>query len=165
MNYIIETMKPSDWNSVSEIYKEGIDTKVATFQSEVPTWEDWDKSHCEHCRLIVRLKDQVLGWAALSPVSKRSVYVGVAEVSIYIRNNYTGMNIGTALLEELIKNSENQGYWTLQSGIIEENVSSLKLHNKCGFRKIGYRENVGKMDNGKWHNVILVERRSKIIGI
>lgn len=163
MNYIIETMKPSDWNSVSEIYKEGIDTKIATFQSEVLTWKDWDKSHCEHCRLIARLKDQVLGWAALSPVSTRSAYAGVAEVSIYIGNNYKGMNVGTTLLEALIEISEKQGYWTLQSGIIKENISSLKLHNKCVFRKIGYRENIGKMDNGKWHDVVLVERRSKKI--
>lgn len=165
MDYNIEVMKPSDWKRVSEIYKQGIDTKIATFQSEIPTWEAWDSGHCKHCRLVARYNDEILGWAALSPVSGRCVYAGVAEVSIYIGNKYRGINLGTSLLEKLIEISEEHGYWTLQSGIIKENIGSLKLHNKCGFREIGYREKVGKMDTGKWHDVVLVERRSKNIGI
>ncbi|MDW2797584.1 N-acetyltransferase family protein [Clostridium boliviensis] len=165
MNYKIDEMKAADWTQVAEIYEEGIKTKIATFQSEAPSWEDWNKSHCESCRLVARADDDIIfGWAALSPVSSRCVYAGVAELSIYIGNRYQGKKIGTALLEKLIELSENYGYWTLQSGIIKENTPSLNLHKKCGFREIGYREKPGKMDNGKWHDVVLVERRSKLIG-
>lgn len=164
MDYKIEIMKPSDWKQVSEIYTDGINTKVATFQSEVPSWEEWDKGHCDTCRLVARNDDDILGWAALSPVSGRCVYAGVAEVSVYINKKYQGQRVGTVLLEKLIEISEESGYWTLQSGIIKENTSSLNLHTKCGFRVVGYRERLGKMDNGKWHDVVLVERRSTIVG-
>lgn len=164
MDYRIEEMKASDWTQVADIYMEGIRTKVATFQSAVPSWEDWDKGHCEACRLVARSGDAILGWAALSPVSGRCVNAGVAEVSIYISKQYQGQNVGTALLEKLIELSEKNGYWTLQSGIISENTASLNLHKKCGFREIGYRERLGKMDNGKWHDVVLAERRSRQIG-
>lgn len=164
MEFNIESMKASDWEQVAMIYTEGIKTKVATFQSEAPSWEDWDKSHCEICRLVARNGDIILGWAALSPVSSRCVYAGVAEVSIYIDEKYQGQKIGTMLLEKLIEVSEKNGYWTLQSGIIKENISSLKLHKKCGFREIGYRERLGKMDTGRWHDVVLVERRSNLVG-
>lgn len=164
MDYEVEVMKASDWAQVAEIYTEGIMTKIATFQSAAPSWEEWNKGHCESCRLVARTGDTILGWAALSPVSSRCVYAGVAEVSIYIGKKYQGQKVGTALLEKLIELSEENGYWTLQSGIIKENTSSLTLHRKCGFREIGYRERLGKMDNGKWHDVVLVERRSKLIG-
>lgn len=164
MEFNIESMKASDWEQVAMIYTEGIKTKVATFQSEAPSWEDWDSGHCEICRLIARNGDSILGWAALSPVSSRCVYAGVAEVSIYIDEKYQGQKIGTMLLEKLIEVSEKNGYWTLQSGIIKENISSLKLHKKCGFREIGYRERLGKMDTGRWHDVVLVERRSNLVG-
>lgn len=164
MDYIIEEMKASDWTQVAEIYTEGINTKIATFQSAVPSWDEWNKGHCESCRLVARAGDTILGWAALSPVSSRCVYAGVAEVSIYIGKHYQGQKVGTTLLEKLIELSEKNGYWTLQSGIIKENTSSLNLHKKCGFREIGYRERLGKMDNGKWHDVVLVERRSKLVG-
>jgi len=113
---------------------------------------------------VARSGEKILGWVALSPVSSRCVYAGVAEVSIYIGDEYKGMGVGTALLNNLIKQSEEEGYWTLQSGIIKENLPSRMLHKKCGFREIGYRERVGKMDNGKWHDVILVEHRSKLVG-
>ncbi|MEL7648447.1 MAG: N-acetyltransferase family protein [Sedimentibacter sp.] len=164
MDYKVEAMKESDWPQVAEIYTEGIMTKIATFQSAAPSWEEWDKGHSESCRLVARVGDTILGWAALSPVSSRCVYAGVAEVSIYIDKQYRGQKVGTALLEKLIEISEENGYWTLQSGIIKENTSSLNLHRKCGFREIGYRERLGKMDNGKWHDVVLVERRSKVVG-
>lgn len=164
MEYRIDEMKASDWPQAADIYMEGIRTKIATFQSEAPGWEDWDKGHCKTCRLTVRSGDMILGWAALSPVSGRCVYSGVAEVSIYIGKQFQGQKVGTALLEELIRRSEENGYWTLQSGIIRENSASLNLHKKCGFREIGYRERLGKMDNGKWHDVVLVERRSKVVG-
>lgn len=164
MDYNVEAMKASDWTQVAEIYAEGINTKIATFQSEAPSCEEWSKGHCESCRLVARAGDTILGWAALSPVSSRCVYAGVAEVSIYIGKRYQGQKVGTTLLEKLIELSEENGYWTLQSGIIKENTSSLNLHKKCGFREIGYRERLGKMDNGKWHDVVLVERRSKLVG-
>lgn len=164
MDYKVEQMKTSDWKQVADIYTEGINTKIATFQSVAPDWEEWNKGHCESCRLVAKADDTILGWAALSPVSSRCVYSGVAEVSIYIGEKYQGYKVGTALLEKLIELSEENGYWTLQSGIIKENTKSLNLHKKCGFREIGYRERLGKMDNGKWHDVVLVERRSKLVG-
>ncbi len=164
-NYIIENMREEDWKQVSDIYLAGIKTGIATFQSDIPTWEEWDKGHSTSCRFVARAEDIILGWIALSPVSSRCVYAGVAEVSIYINQKYTGMSIGTALLKHLIQQSEGEGYWTLQSGIIKENISSRMLHKKCGFREIGYRERPGKMNNGTWHDVILMEYRSKLVGI
>ena len=165
MEFIITDMKETDWPQVSAIYQEGINTKIATFQNAAPSWEDWNNGHCKTCRLVAKDGDAILGWAALSPVSSRCVYAGVAELSIYISNKYRGQKIGTVLMEELIKQSEEDGFWTLQSGIIKENIASLNLHKKCGFREIGFREKVGKMDTGKWHDVVLVERRSDIVGI
>lgn len=165
MNYKIEEIKASDWEQVASIYLEGIRTRKATFQIEVPTWESWDAGHVKSCRLAARSEDNLLGWVALSPTSSRCCYVGVAEVSIYIGEKYKGRGVGTALLENLIKLSEEQGFWTLQSGIIRENASSIALHKKCGFREIGMREKVGRMGNGVWHDVVLMERRSKVVGI
>lgn len=164
MDYKVEMMKTSDWAQVAEIYMEGMKTKIATFLSEPPSWNEWNKGHCKSCRLAARAGDTILGWAALCPVSDRCVYAGVAEVSIYIGKQYQGQKVGTALLEKLIELSEENGYWTLQSEIIKENTFSLNLHKKCGFREIGYRERLGKMDDGKWHDVVLMERRSKLVG-
>jgi phosphinothricin acetyltransferase len=163
MEYFIEEMKSSDWPEVSEIYLSGIKTGIATFQKDIPSWEEWNLGHSKVCRLVARANDHILGWVALSPVSSRCVYAGVAEVSIYIGEDNKGQGIGTTLLNEVIKRSESEGYWTLQSGIIKENTSSRVLHKKCGFREIGFREKVGKMENGEWHDVILMERRSKIV--
>jgi L-amino acid N-acyltransferase YncA len=165
MEYKIDKMLQSDWDQVVEIYLAGIRTGRATFQTEAPSFEAWDKGHIKDCRLVARLEDTILGWVALSPTSSRCVYAGVAEVSIYINESYRGQGIGKALLTEVIKLSEEIGIWTLQSGIIRENVASLSLHNKCGFREIGIREKVAKMSNGVWHDVVLVERRSKVAGI
>ncbi len=164
MNYEIEELKASDWEQVAAIYLEGIKTGRATFQTEVPNWENWDAGHIKSCRLVARSGNNILGWVALSPTSSRCTYAGVAEMSIYVGEKYKGQGVGTALIESVINLSEEEGFWTLQSGIIIENTPSLKLHKKCGFREIGIREKVGRMSNGIWHDVILVERRSKIVG-
>ncbi len=164
MEYKIEKMVKQDWQQVANIYKQGIETGVATFQAEVPTYENWNSDHISSCRLVARLGDKVLGWGALSPTSSRSVYEGVAEVSIYIADNYKGQGMGKVLLSELIKVSEDNGFWTLQSGIIRENVWSIALHKKCGFREIGIREKVAKMNNENWLDVVLMERRSTVVG-
>ena len=165
MDYKIDEMSQDDWEQVADIYLEGINTGKATFQTEVPTWKDWNNGHVNSCRLVIRSGNNVLGWGALSPTSSRCVYAGVAEVSIYMGGKYRGRGIGTVILQNLIKLSEENGLWTLQSGIIKENTSSIELHEKCGFREIGIREKVAKMKNGKWHDVVLMERRSKIVGI
>lgn len=165
MNYQIVKMEPNDWEQVSFIYGQGIKTGKATFQSEVPTWREWDKNHSDVCRLVARSENAVLGWAAVSPTSSRSVYAGVVEVSLYINEKYQGQGIGSVLLKNLIKQSEENGFWTLQSVIIKENVASIHLHKKCGFREVGTREKIAKMGNGIWHDTVLMERRSKMVGI
>ena len=165
INYDIEEMKESDLEEVLKIYLEGINTGIATFQNSIPTLDDWNNGHIKYCRLVAKSNRQVLGFIALSPTSSRCVYSGVAEVSIYIGENYRGLGIGKTLLTDLIKLSEENNFWTLQSGIIRENTSSIELHKKCGFREIGIREKVAKMDNGLWHDTVLMERRSKLIGI
>ena len=165
MDYKIDEMRPVDWEQVSSIYLEGINTGKATFQTELPDWENWNNGHISSCRLVIRLDNNVLGWGALSPTSSRCVYSGVAEVSIYIGEKYRGGGLGKVLLQDLIKLSEENGFWTLQSGIIKENTASISLHKKCGFRKLGIREKIAKMSNGKWHDVVLMERRSKTVAI
>jgi phosphinothricin acetyltransferase len=160
----ISAMLPNHWSVVAKIYQEGIQTGYATFEKEVPTWVKWNNAHVKTCRLIVQMDGEIVGWAALSPVSSRCVYGGVAEVSIYISKNLRDKNIGNALLKELITESEKNDIWTLQSGVFRENIGSIKLHENNGFRQIGYREKVGKLD-GVWKDKILLERRSKIIGI
>lgn len=165
MEYSIDVMKSSDWEQVKNIYLEGIKTGIATFQTEAPTWENWDKGHLNSCRLVARSVNNILGWVALSPTSSRDCYKGVVEVSIYVGEKYKGQGIGTALLRNLIKQSEENGIWTLHCAIIRENSASITMHKKCGFREIGIREKVAKMDNGVWHDVVLMERRSTLVGI
>ncbi|MDS0526737.1 GNAT family N-acetyltransferase [Clostridium sp. SHJSY1] len=165
MTYTIEEMKNSDWNEVSKIYLEGINTGLATFQNSIPTFEEWDKGHIKSCRLVAKSNGKVLGFATLSSVSSRCVYSGVAEVSIYIGADYRRLGIGKTLLNHLIKLSEENNFWTLQSGIIRENISSLELHKICGFREIGVREKPAKTGDGIWHDTVLMEHRSKIVGI
>lgn len=164
MELEIDELKPEDWEEVSAIYLEGINTKIATFQNVLPSWNQWDAGHCKACRLVARSGGHVLGWAALSRVSDRCVYAGVADLSIYIgtRNRHTG--VGTALLKEMVRRSEAEGFWTLQSRIIRENAPSRALHLKCGFREVGILEKLGQMDNGIWHDVVMMERRSCIVG-
>ena len=155
----IQQMKPSDWLAVADIYKQGIETGMATFETTVPQWEQWNENHIESCRLIAKIDDKTVGWAALSAVSSRCVYGGVAEVSVYVSSLLRGKKIGEYLLKNLIDQSEEQGYWTLQSGIFPENLSSIRLHEKLGFRKIGYKERIGQLD-GDWKDNILMEKRS-----
>ena len=156
-------MTPADWPEVSAIYTEGIATGQATFQTTVPAWEEWDAGHLADCRLVVREGPEIAGWAALSPVSRRYVYRGVAEVSIYIAARSRGRGIGRELLAELIRASEEAGIWTLQAGIFPENAASVRLHQRCGFRIAGTRERLGEL-HGVWRDVLLLERRSSVTG-
>jgi len=160
MTYQIRKILDSDWPEVNRIYREGIDTNLATFQSECPTWEEWDASHLKDCRVVITGDGMVLGWAALTAVSGRCVYAGVAEVSIYISQAYRGLGIGKMLLLELIRLSEANGFWTLQSGIMQNNTASIRLHESCGFRTVGYREKIGRDRFGVWRNTVLMEKRS-----
>ena len=169
MEYKIERMKPEDWEQVKAIYEEGIATENATFEPMVPDWEKWDSAHVAEPRLVVKVEGQVAAWAALSRVSARKVYAGIAEVSIYVGGKFRGKGIGDALLGALVDASEKAGFWTLQGGIFPENTVSIELHKKHGFRVLGIREKVGKMAfgtlRGKWRDVALMERRSKVAGI
>jgi L-amino acid N-acyltransferase YncA len=164
MNLALEKMKSADWNAVRAIYEEGIATGHATFETEVPEWRAWDRSHLRDCRLVAKAKEQVVGWTALSPVSERCVYAGVAEVSIYITSSARGQGIGKTLLKALIDKSEKVGIWTLQAGVFSENTASIALHKACGFREIGYRSRIGQTGD-VWRDVVLLERRSEICGL
>jgi L-amino acid N-acyltransferase YncA len=159
----IIAMLDSHWDAVKLIYTQGMATGNATFQTEAPSWEEWNKGHLKHCRIVGINNKEVVGWAALSPVSTRLVYAGVAEVSIYIADDYKGKGIGNLLLQELILQSEVNGIWTLQAGIFPENIASVTLHTKNGFRVIGTKEKIGKMKN-VWRDNLFLERRSKIVG-
>ena len=180
MNYPILPMHPRNWPAVREIYREGIATGDATFEVELPDWEKWDSNHRKTCRLVAlepfaddcvdRLippgefaKLPVLGWAALSPVSARRVYAGVAEVSVYVAAAARGKGVGRSLLKALIEESEINGIWTLQAGIFPENAASIGLHQSCGFRKVGIRRRIGKLGN-TWRDVLLLECRSATVG-
>lgn len=164
-------MQPEDWEAVRAIYLEGIATGNSTFEQSVPDWRTWDQGHLPSCRLVARVANevlgqilgQILGWTALSPVSRRQVYAGVAEFSIYVAESARGRGIGAALLQALIEASEREGIWTLQSGIFPENTASLELCRRFGFRVVGTREHIGNMD-GRWRDVVLLERRSNIVG-
>jgi phosphinothricin acetyltransferase len=162
-NVRISAMQPDDWPTVEEIYRQGIATGNATFEIESPAWERWNANHHPHSRLVARNEQQIVAWAALSPVSARRVYAGVAEVSIYVADVARGKGIGRALLAALIEQSERNGMWVLQAGIFPENKSSIALHKSCGFREVGLRERIGKL-GGIWRNVVLLERRSQIAG-
>jgi L-amino acid N-acyltransferase YncA len=161
MEIVVRPLLKTDWESVSKIYSEGIATGIATFETEVPNWVLWNEKYFEHCRIVAELKSEVVGFAVLSQVSKREVYKGVAEVSVYVSINHRGKNIGKILLTQLIRQSENKGFWTLQASIFSENIASIRLHEKCGFRIVGIREKIGKL-HGKWHDNHLLERRSKL---
>lgn len=166
MKFIIRGLEPGDWPSVREIYHQGILTGLATFETEIPTWEEWDQSHRKDCRLAAaqaREQDEIIGWAALSPVSGRCVYEGVGEVSVYVAAAHRGQGVGKSLLKALVGESEAAGLWTLQAGIFPENKASIVAHEQNGFRKVGIRRRLGRL-NGAWRDVCLLERRSENVG-
>lgn len=162
--YRIEEMRAGDWPQVRDIYLEGIATGDATFETQAPGWEQWDREHLYACRFVAREGDNIIGWSALKPVSSRHAYRGVAEVSVYVAHGAQGRGCGRALLEALISSSEQNGIWTLQAGILAENLPSLELHRRCGFREVGRRERIGKLEE-RWRDVVLMERRSPVVGI
>lgn len=164
MTFEIENMRPEHWERVRAIYLEGIETGHATFETEAPEWPRWDASHLPVARLVALAGEGVKGWAALSPVSSRKAYAGAAEVSIYVGTQFRGEGVGRALLEALIRASEANGVWTLQAGIFPENAASVALHLACGFREVGRRERIAKL-NGRWRDTTLLELRSKAIGV
>ncbi|MES2732126.1 MAG: N-acetyltransferase family protein [Bacteroidota bacterium] len=158
----LRTFCPEDWLVVKAIYESGIATGQATFQTQSPDWENWEAGHLTHSRLVaVTAEGIVVGWAALSPVSSRAVYRGVAEVSVYVEEEFRGKKVGQHLLEGLISASESHGIWTLQASIFPENGASIHIHQKCGFRQVGYRERIAQL-HGVWRNTVLLERRSKM---
>jgi L-amino acid N-acyltransferase YncA len=157
-------MLETDWPVVKKIYEEGLATGHASFQTAAPSWKEWNESHVAHCRLVAIENDVVLGWAALTPVSGRCVYAGVGEVSVYVGQQVRGKGIGKILMQALIVESEKNNFWTLQSGIFPENKPSIRIHEELGFRLIGTRQRIGKM-NGVWRDTLLLERRSSKIGI
>jgi L-amino acid N-acyltransferase YncA len=159
----IDAMTAGDWPQVAEIYRQGLETGNASFETEVPAPEAWDAAHLPEPRLVARLDGAIAGWAALSAVSGRCVYGGVAEVSVYVAAGSAGRGVGRRLLSELVRLSEEAGIWTLQAGIFPENTASLALHERCGFRVVGRRERLG-CHNGVWRDVVLVERRSATVG-
>lgn len=163
MDLSVEPLMPSDWPQVRAIYQEGIATGQTTFEVKFPSWEEWDSAHLPACRLVARRGEQVLGWAALSPVSGRPCYAGVAEVSVYVGAAVRGQGVGSALLEALIAASERHGFWTLQGSTFPENTASLRLQALSGFRVVGRRERIGRLD-GAWRDTVLTERRSRIVG-
>jgi L-amino acid N-acyltransferase YncA len=160
----ITALLPEHWSAVKTIYKQGIATGQATFQTDAPAWEEWNTSHLSHSRFVAIEDNQVIGWAALTPVSGRCVYAGVAEVSVYISPGHRGQKVGQTLLQALINSSEQHKLWTLQSGIFPENEASVHIHEKCGFRLVGYREKIGQQ-NGIWRNTVILERRSATVGV
>lgn len=164
MSLLIDTLRPEDWDGVRAIYLEGIATGQATFETDAPPWERWDASHLAAPRLAARKGGALLGWAALSRVSAREVYRGVAEVSVYVAARARGRGVGRALLAALVEASEACGIWTLQAGIFPENEASLRLHRACGFRQVGRRERIARL-RGNWRDTLLLERRSPRVGL
>lgn len=165
MNYEIRPMQTEDADKVLEIFQQGIIGGNATFDKVAPTWEAWDTKHFNLCRFVLEDEnDQVVGWCALQPVSNRDCFKGVAEVSIYLDGSVQGKGLGTILLKKLILDSEEHEFWTLQAGIFPENKVSIAIHQKQGFRTVGTREKIGEL-NGQWRDIVLLERRSKNVGI
>jgi phosphinothricin acetyltransferase len=168
MNYMasatIRPMTPPDWEAVRAVYQEGIDTGNATFETTAPDWDRWNASHRADCRLVACDDTGLIGFAALSPVSARAVYAGVAEVTIYVAGRARGQRLGLTLLGELIRAAEAAGVWTLQAGIFPENTASIALHTRLGFREVGRRERIGRRD-GRWRDTVLMERRSATVGL
>jgi L-amino acid N-acyltransferase YncA len=152
-------MGPGDWPQVASIYAAGIATRNATFETEVPPFEEWDAAHLPEHRFVATDGDLVIGWIALAGYSDRCCYSGVADLSVYVDPSAQGRGVGRALLEHLVDDTEGSGIWTLQAGVFPENAASLALHRRCGFRVVGTRERIGRLD-GVWRDVVLLERRS-----
>jgi phosphinothricin acetyltransferase len=163
MNFTIEPMRPTDWDAVRAIYVEGIATGQATFETETPSWETWDQGHLPAARLVARREGHVIGWAALSPVSRRRCYAGVAEVSLYVRADVRGRGVGKSLMQALIDAAEDAGLWTLQGSCFPENLASIALQKSFGFREVGRRLLIAQL-NGVWRDTLLMERRSERVG-
>ena len=157
-------MDTGDWEAVREIYKEGIDTGNATIETDALPWERWNSNHRPDCRLVAKDGEQIVGWAALNPVSSREAYSGVAEVSVYVAEHARGTGVGKLLLSSLVSTSESAGVWTLQASIFVENEPSTTLHSACGFRTVGTRERIGRL-KGRWRDTLLMERRSIVAGL
>jgi L-amino acid N-acyltransferase YncA len=155
----IRDLRPGDWPEVSRIYAEGIATRNATFETEVPSWQEWDAAHVGGHRFVVEREGEVVGWIAAVPVSSRCCYAGVVEISAYVAEQARGQGVGSALLERLIESTEAAGIWTLETGVFPENEASLVLLKRLGFREVGVRERLGQLD-GLWRDVVLLERRS-----
>ncbi len=164
MEVAIEAMTPADWPGVRAVYLDGIASGQATFETEAPPWEQWDAAHHPFARLVARRDGQVIGWAALSPVSRRGCYAGVAEVSVYVAASHRGRGVGRRLLEAVIVQSEQHGIWTLQGATFASNEASLRLQRACGFREVGRRERIARL-NGEWRDTVLTERRSRVVGV
>jgi len=158
----IRDLRPDDWPAVRTIYEEGIRSGDATFETETPSWERWGAAHPE-LRIVAERDGSVVGWAALSPASARHCYRGVGEVSVYVAEEARGAGLGRTLLSELVERSEQAGYWTLTAGVFPENEASIRLHKACGFREVGVRERLGEL-RGVWRDVVLLERRSTLVG-
>jgi phosphinothricin acetyltransferase len=158
----VRDLRPTDWSEVSRIYAEGIATGNATFETEVPSWEGWDAAHLPEHRFIAEREGRVAGWAALAPVSSRSCYGGVAEISAYVAEDARGHGVGSELLAAAIESSERGGIWTLQTGVFPENEPSLGLLRRFGFRALGTQERIGRL-HGVWRDVVLLERRSEVV--
>lgn len=158
----VRSMQKEDWESVAGIYQQGLDSNMASFQTDCPSYEEFDASHLHFCRLVLLENDEILGWVALTPYSKRPVYQGVAELSIYLAQKARGKGFGMQLLCALIEESEKQGIWTLQAGILSDNYVSVRLHEKAGFRLVGRREKIAQDRTGTWRDVFLYERRSDL---
>ena len=159
MDYTIRPMITDDWSEVVEIFYQGIQTNNATFNTSCPSYDEWDETHIKQCRLVAESDGEVVGWVALSPFSSRECYKGVATLSIYIDTNHRGKGVGKMLLKKLLELSESAGFWTIQSGIFETNAASIALHEKCGFRKVGFNERIAKDRFGMWRNTVIMEHR------
>lgn len=164
MPLIITSMSTAHWPQVRDIYQQGIATGLATFETQAPSWELWDQSHLVFGRLVALLASEISGWAALSAISARPVYAGVAEVSVYVGDCWRGQGVGRQLLDQLISEAEQNFVWTLQASIFPENKASVRLHERCGFRQIGTRRRIARL-NGVWRDTVLFERRSNLVGM
>ena len=157
---MIREMRDEDWETVAEIYKQGLEEGTSTFNTECPSFTEWNEGHIKNCRFVFEEEGKVVGWIALSPSSSRCAYKGCVEMSVYVDRNYRGHGIGTALVNTLIREAEKDGYWSIYSAIFSINKASIALHKKCGFREIGYRERIAKDRFGKWQNTTLMEYRA-----